>query len=148
MNINFYKVKALLVSVVLLTGCATKLNYLVGWDKKWKQCDADAKKSSVQFPSSKWFESLKIEEQKAVFIYLHNLKQYECTELETVSLKKVLDEAEIATLESILQGFIYFQPPSNEFVKSLDKVELEKLSKEVVMFDLIKVAEELIFKGG
>lgn len=141
-----YKALALLGSVLLLGGCATspdRLDYLVNWDQQWQQCDAEMKNSNALFPSSKWFQSLKIDEQKHVLVYLHNLKLYECSEFEAESLKRVLDSEEIVSLQNLLQGFIFFEPPSKESVESLDQIELEQLAKEVQLFDLRKAAEQL-----
>ncbi len=87
--------------------------------------------------------SLKIDEQKHVLVYLHNLKLYECSEFEAETLKRVLDSEEIVSLQNLLQGFIFFEPPSKESVESLDQIELEQLAKDVQLFDLRKAAEQL-----
>ncbi|EIJ0985707.1 hypothetical protein LH715_004710, partial [Vibrio vulnificus] len=46
-------------------------------------------------------------------------------------LKSVLDDVEITTLNEVLSGFIYFEPPNDERIKHLDRDALENLASSI-----------------
>ncbi|OJI30588.1 hypothetical protein VVDAL79087_04021 [Vibrio vulnificus] len=109
---------------LLLNGCSThvdKFGYLKSWNDKWQQCDELGKQTVLNFPKSVWFDSLSLGDKKEVFIYIYNQKEFECAQVEAEKLKSVLDDVEITTLNEVLSGFIYFEPPSDERIKHLDR---------------------------
>ncbi|HDY7851010.1 DUF3265 domain-containing protein [Vibrio vulnificus] len=119
---------------LLLSGCSAhvdKFGYLKSWNDKWQQCDEQGKQTVLNFPKSVWFESLSVGDKKEVFIYIYNLKEFECAQVEAEKLKSVLDDVEITTLNEVLSGFIYFEPPSDERIKHLDRVALENLASTI-----------------
>ncbi|WP_439333653.1 hypothetical protein [Vibrio vulnificus] len=119
---------------LLLSGCSAhvdKFGYLKNWNDKWQQCDELGKQTVLNFPKSVWFESLSLGDKKEVFIYIYNLKEFECAQVEAEKLKSVLDDVEITTLNEVLSGFIYFEPPSDERIKHLDRVALENLASSI-----------------
>ncbi|HAS8169752.1 TPA: hypothetical protein I7711_22970 [Vibrio vulnificus] len=119
---------------LLLSGCSAhvdKFGYLKNWNDKWQQCDELGKQTVLNFPKSVWFESLSLGDKKEVFIYIYSLKEFECAQIEAERLKSVLDDVEITTLNEVLSGFIYFEPPSDERIKHLDRVALENLSSSI-----------------
>ncbi|BAC94599.1 hypothetical protein [Vibrio vulnificus YJ016] len=119
---------------LLLSGCSAhvdKFGYLKSWNDKWQQCDELGKQTVLNFPKSVWFESLSLGDKKEVFIYIYSLKEFECAQVEAEKLKSVLDDVEITTLNEVLSGFIYFEPPSDERIKHLDRVALENLASSI-----------------
>ncbi|EIZ4670377.1 DUF3265 domain-containing protein [Vibrio vulnificus] len=119
---------------LLLNGCSThvdKFGYLKSWNDKWQQCDELGKQTVLSFPKSVWFDSLSLGDKKEVFIYIYNLKEFECAQVEAEKLKSVLDDVEITTLNEVLSGFIYFEPPSDERIKHLDRDALENLASSI-----------------
>ncbi|HDY7736139.1 TPA: hypothetical protein RQK28_004375 [Vibrio vulnificus] len=119
---------------LLLSGCSAhvdKFGYLKSWNDKWQQCDELGKQTVLNFPKSVWFESLSLGDKKEVFIYIYSLKEFECAQVEAEKLKSVLDDVEITTLNEVLSGFIYFEPPSDERIKHLDRVALENLASTI-----------------
>ncbi|HAS6199684.1 TPA: hypothetical protein I7171_23335 [Vibrio vulnificus] len=119
---------------LLLSGCSAhvdKFGYLKNWNDKWQQCDELGKQTVLNFPKSVWFESLSLGDKKEVFIYIYSLKEFECAQVEAEKLKSVLDDVEITTLNEVLSGFIYFEPPSDERIKHLDRVALENLASSI-----------------
>ncbi|EMN7358810.1 hypothetical protein WB890_004552 [Vibrio parahaemolyticus] len=132
---------------LLLFGCSAKvdkLSYLKVWDDKWKECDRIGKQTILDFPKSEWFESLRLDDKKEVFLYIHFLKDYECTQAEASNLKAVLDEADITTLNGVLKGFIHFDKPSDSKIQHLDPRQVEALSREISSpFNALATAEKM-----
>ncbi|EIV8471570.1 hypothetical protein MA616_001743 [Vibrio vulnificus] len=119
---------------LLLNGCSThvdKFGYLKSWNDKWQQCDELGKQTVLNFPKSVWFDSLSLGDKKEVFIYIYNQKEFECAQVEAEKLKSVLDDVEITTLNEVLSGFIYFEPPSDERIKHLDRDALDNLVSSI-----------------
>ncbi len=120
---------------LLLVGCSAKvdkLSYLKVWDDKWQECDKIGKQTILDFPpKSEWFESLSLDDKREVFLYIHFLKDYECTQVEASNLKTVLNEVDITTLNEVLKGFIYFEKPSDSRIQHLDQRQVEVLSGEI-----------------
>ena len=135
--------------ILLLSGCAApedKLAYLTIWNDKWQLCVEEKETSTHKFPQSDWFDNLSPNDRKHVFVYPHLLKAYECTEFEATNLKRVLDQEDITTLNDVLKGFIFFEPPSDSKIKHLDSSEIEQLAQELDgPFSALRVAEELGF---
>ncbi|HHF0511459.1 TPA: hypothetical protein ACPHTW_004376 [Vibrio antiquarius] len=132
---------------LLLFGCSAqidKLSYLKVWDDKWKECDKIGKQTILDFPKSEWFESLRLDDKKEVFLYIHFLKDYECTQAEASNLKAVLGEADITTLNGVLKGFIHFDKPSDSKIKHLDQRQVEVMSREISSpFNALATAEKM-----
>ncbi|WP_404969932.1 hypothetical protein [Vibrio campbellii] len=132
---------------LLLFGCSAKvdkLSYLKVWDDKWKECDKIGKQTILDFPKSEWFESLRLDDKKEVFLYIHFLKDYECTQAEASNLKAVLDVADITTLNGVLKGFIHFDKPSDSKIQHLDLRQVEVLSREISSpFNALATAEKM-----
>ncbi|MCD1412448.1 DUF3265 domain-containing protein [Vibrio vulnificus] len=132
---------------LLLNGCSThvdKFSYLKSWNDKWQQCDELGKQTVLSFPKSVWFDSLSLGDKKEVFIYIYNLKEFECAQVEAEKLKSVLDDVEITTLNEVLSGFIYFEPPSDERIKHLDRDAIENLASSIEgPFNGIATAERM-----
>ncbi|MCG9611793.1 hypothetical protein L1D41_19330 [Vibrio harveyi] len=83
-----------------------------------------------------------LDNKRKVFLYIHFLKDYECTQEEAEKLKSVLSEYDITTLNEVLKGFIYFDMPSNVDVKHLDEQQLIFLSNQILgPFNAITTAE-------
>ncbi|WP_394146536.1 hypothetical protein [Vibrio atypicus] len=132
---------------LLLVGCLAKvdkLSYLKVWDDKWQECDKIGKQTILDFPKSEWFESLSLDDKREVFLYIHFLKDYECTQVEASNLKAVLNEVDITTLNEVLKGFIYFDKPSDSRIQHLDQRQVEVLSGEISSpFNAISTAETM-----
>ncbi|EGQ8261705.1 hypothetical protein QPI28_004459 [Vibrio parahaemolyticus] len=132
---------------LLLVGCSAKvdkLSYLKVWDDKWQECDKIGKQTILDFPKSEWFESLSLDDKREVFLYIHFLKDYECTQVEASNLKAVLNEVDITTLNEVLKGFIYFDKPSDSRIQHLDQRQVEILSGEISSpFNAISTAETM-----
>lgn len=131
----------------LISGCTVpidKFALLKDWNDKWQVCSEEKDTSVVVFPKSEWFDNLSLEDQKKVFVYIHFLKGYQCTEVEARRLKAVLDQEEITTLNEVLKGFIYFEPPSDDKVSHLDTEQIEMLAKQIEgQINPLKVAREI-----
>ncbi|HHF2921237.1 TPA: hypothetical protein ACVO16_004540 [Vibrio diabolicus] len=132
---------------LLLVGCSAKvdkLSYLKVWDDKWQECDKIGKQTILDFPKSEWFESLSLDDKREVFLYIHFLKDYECTQVEASNLKTVLNEVDITTLNEVLRGFIYFEKPSDSRIQHLDQRQVEVLSGEISSpFNALSTAETM-----
>ncbi|WP_237301252.1 hypothetical protein [Vibrio parahaemolyticus] len=132
---------------LLLVGCSAKvdkLSYLKVWDDKWQECDKIGKQTILDFPKSEWFESLSLDDKREVFLYIHSLKDYECTKVEASNLKAVLNEVDITTLNEVLKGFIYFDKPSDSRIQHLDQRQVEVLSGEISSpFNALSTAETM-----
>lgn len=137
----------LICLVVFLTGCASKVDkfsYLKAWNDKWQQCDEIGKRTILDFPDSDWFDSLSLDDKREVFLYIHFLKDYECTRTEAVELRAVLNDADITTLNDILKGFVYFEEPSDADVRHLDKQQIRILADQIRQpFNPIPTAEKM-----
>ena len=136
-----------LLLLLPLFGCATdqdKFSYLKIWNDKWQVCDSKGKASLQAFPYSDWFDRLPREDEGAVLFYIYTLKRYECTEIEANNLKLILDDEEITTLNEVLQGFVYFDPPSNEEVSHLNRREIDNIAQQFdTPFDFLRIAERI-----
>ncbi|MCS0301222.1 hypothetical protein ND924_01035 [Vibrio diabolicus] len=114
------------------------------WDDKWQECDKIGKQTILDFPKSEWFESLSLDDKREVFLYIHFLKDYECTQVEASNLKTVLNEVDITTLNEVLKGFIYFDKPSDSRIQHLDQRQVEVLSGEISSpFNALSTAETM-----
>lgn len=143
--VGIMKTLVINVTLLILVGCVSKvdkLSYLETWNDKWQECDKVGKETTIVFPQSDWFESLTLDNKRKVFLYIHFLKGYECTQEEAEKLKSVLSEYDITTLNEVLKGFIYFDMPSNVDVKHLDEQQLIFLSNQILgPFNAITTAE-------
>lgn len=145
--VGIMKTLVINVTLLILVGCVSKvdkLSYLETWNDKWQECDKVGKETTIVFPQSDWFKSLTLDNKRKVFLYIHFLKDYECTQEEAEKLKSVLSEYDITTLNEVLKGFIYFDMPSNVDVKHLDEQQLIFLSNQILgPFNAITTAEAM-----
>lgn len=141
MNLRYSVILLLLVS-----GCAAKVDkfdYLKQWDSKWQTCNQARKNSTEKFPESVWFNNLNREDKKNVLLYVDRLKQYECAKVEADNLRNALSDEDITTLNDLLKGFVYFEPPSKEEVSHLDQNQLDALAQKARLFSPMNAAVQL-----
>ncbi|MDE1352140.1 hypothetical protein L9W80_18560 [Vibrio aestuarianus] len=127
----------LLVSILLLTGCAsTPIN--VGdlyvkyerYDNRVGVCLDQTRESDHSFPYSEWLSSLDKESQKQVITYLSSLTMDNCSAEEKEAFILALkNESEDA--QKIISKSLYLDIPTKPKPKGIDEAQLDNLASQI-----------------
>ncbi|SIO95918.1 hypothetical protein [Vibrio spartinae] len=138
------------IFMMLLSGCTNRVNSvqaLTQWDKAYGQCLAQEQNSPVRFPEDNaWFNSLSSIQKKHVVLYIYQEKMYQCSARQQAQLKQALTAENNQTLLKLFRDMKFLSTPDKTLVENIDPAQLHRLSQNISIFNLGKVAAQLHFR--
>ncbi len=115
----------------------------INWVIEKDRCIAKEKQSKALLPRSDWFDSLPKEEKIKVILYINKAKLQACAEKESLQLERLVNEGGHEKLKEVLSVLGAFDWPDENELEGIDKDKVNQLSKQVEMFNLSVIAEQL-----
>ncbi|OAJ95225.1 hypothetical protein [Vibrio bivalvicida] len=97
------------------------------WEENYNQCIELEHASQDEFVTNNWFNSLSLEEKKAVALYVYQRNFYTCHNEKTINFESNLVELNAEKQLNYYRGIGAFDPPDESLISGIDKDEIESL---------------------